>query len=303
MGDELNAGAVVKRVAVLLGGFSDEREVSLSSGAAVSKGLREAGYDVVEVDITSKEWTLPADIDAAFIALHGEYGEDGGVQSRLEELGVPYTGSGPESSRIAFDKILSKEAFVAAGIPTPAYAVLKEGDDFPLPFPAVVKPPCQGSSIGLFILQNRADWEQCNRDVWRFGAEQLAEVFVSGRELTVGMVGDQVLPVIEIVPNSGLYDYESKYTTGLTDYRVPAPLSEAQTAECQQIAKDAYEVLGCSGMGRVDLLLADNGSFHVLEVNTLPGFTATSLLPKAAAAAGMNFSELCDRILRLSILL
>ena len=292
----------VDKVAVLMGGFSAERDVSLKSGAAVAKGLRDAGYQIVDVDVRDADWVMPDGVTHAFIALHGTYGEDGGVQTRLEDLGVTYTGAGPESSRIAFDKLLSKARFIEAGVSTPEFAVIREGDACPFELPVVVKPPCQGSSIGLYIVESDEDWARCNSEVWQYGDEQLVETFVSGRELTVGLVGDQVLPVIEIIPESGRYDYESKYTSGRTEYQVPARLSESQTLECQELAKKAYDVLDCRGMGRVDVLLGDDSRFYVLEVNTLPGFTATSLLPKAAAAAGMNFSELCDRILRISIL-
>ena len=292
----------IRTVAVLMGGFSAEREVSLRSGAAVAEGLREAGYEVVDVDVRDRDWVMPEGVKHAFIALHGTYGEDGEIQARLEDLGVTYTGAGPEASRVAFDKLLSKARFVESGVSSPEYAVIRKGDGCPFDLPVVVKPPCQGSSIGLYIVETEADWERCDAEVWQYGDEQLVEQFVEGRELTVGIVGDQVLPVIEIVPESGRYDYESKYTAGRTDYQVPARLSESQTLECQHLARKAYDELGCRGMGRVDILLGNNSRFYVLEVNTLPGFTATSLLPKAAAAAGMNFSELCDRILRISTL-
>ena len=291
-----------RNVAVLKGGPSSEREVSLNSGRAVAAGLREAGYCVTEVDVTDRAVEVPPGTDAVFIALHGEFGEDGGVQSLLEKMGVPYTGSGPESSRRSFDKKLSKAAFIEGGIPTPRYQMLREGERRALDLPVVVKPPCQGSSIGISRVMCEAEWEPALREALRFGPEALVEEYIPGRELTVGIVDCEPLPVIEIVAPNGNYDYESKYTKGRTQYLVPAPLNETIADHCRGIAMRTFEVLGCQGFARVDFRLAADGKPYVLELNNIPGFTETSLLPKAAACAGISFSQLCARILRTAMI-
>ncbi|MEI7435543.1 MAG: D-alanine--D-alanine ligase [bacterium] len=287
-----------RRIAVLKGGPSSEREVSLRSGAAVANGLREAGYEVVEVDVTKARVALPAGIDAVFIALHGAYGEDGGVQADLEKRGVPYAGSNPQASRVAFDKRLTKAAFDAAGIATPAWEVLSDPAARKLPLPVVLKPPCQGSSIGIHRVFRHAEWAAAFADAIQYDGEVLVEDYLPGRELTVGILGDEALPVVEIRAPRGNYDYVSKYTKGRTCYLVPAPLSVSETRQAQMLGLAAFRVLGCAGFGRTDIRLDPRGRMGVLEVNTIPGFTETSLLPKAAAIAGYTFSELCDRILR-----
>lgn len=287
-----------KSVAVLKGGPSSERDVSLRSGAAVAKGLREAGYDVIEVDVTAPRLDLPDGIDAVFIALHGTFGEDGGVQTLLDAEGIPYTGSGAEASRAAFDKLLSKRAFEAHGIRSPDYEVLATGDKRTLSLPAVVKPLSQGSSLGVGRVRTEQEWEGARVEAQRYGAEVLVERFVEGRELTVGLVDGEPLPVIEIVAPGGWYDYAAKYTAGATEYRVPAPISAEVTQRCQATALDVFRALGCRGVGRVDVRVEASGGVYVLELNSIPGFTETSLLPKAAAEAGMSFSVLCDRIMK-----
>jgi len=286
------------RVAVLGGGPSAEREVSLASGAAVARGLRQAGYEVVEVDPVDADFLLPDGSEAVFIALHGAFGEDGTVQSILRDRGVPYTGSGPEASRLAFDKRLSKETFLAEGIPTPRYEVLPANEGRTMPLPVVVKPPLQGSTIGVHRVFEESAWSAAVADALSYDSEVLVEEFVEGAELTVSVVCDEVLPIVEIRAPDGYYDYTAKYTKGTSRYLVPAPLPEADTRRCQDVGLRAYHVLGCRGLARIDIRLSSRGVPYVLEVNTIPGFTETSLLPMAAQAAGMDFCRLCDRILK-----
>lgn len=285
-------------VAVLKGGPSAEREISLKSGAAVASGLREAGYDVCEVDVTERKVVLPEGVEAVFIALHGEFGEDGQVQAMLDAMGVPYTGSGAVGSRNAMDKVLTKRAFDACGIPTPPYEVLRQGDARTLALPVVIKPVAQGSSIGVHRVASEAEWKIATADAFRFGERLLVETLVSGREFTVGVVERTPLPLVEIVAPEGWYGYEAKYTKGQTQYCVPAELDAATAAKAQAIALQTFDALACRGFGRVDFLLSTAGEWVVLELNSIPGFTETSLLPKAAIAEGMTFSELCDRIMR-----
>ena len=289
-----------QHVAVLKGGPSAERDVSLRSGAAITAGLRRRGYRVSEVDVTAEAVDVPADADAAFIALHGTFGEDGGLQEILQARGLPFTGSGAAASRRAFDKVVSKRVFEQAGIPTPRCQVMRRGDARQLPLPVVVKPPRQGSSIGLSKVFEEGEWAPALDLALSMGDEALVEVFIEGRELTVGIVGDQVLPVVEIRAPGGCYDYRAKYTAGLTEYLVPAPLPPEATRLCQELAWRTHQALGCRGLGRVDIRLAGDGAAFVLEMNTIPGFTETSLLPKAAKCAGLDFPDLCERILNLA---
>ncbi len=287
-------------VTVLMGGPSAERAVSLNSGRAIANALRDSGHTVHEVDVQSHDLMIPADTDAVFIALHGEFGEDGGVQALLDERGIPYTGAGPESSRKAFDKEISKTLFASAGIPTPPYEILSAGQPRTLALPVVTKPLRQGSSIGIHRVFDEADWPESFADTLTFDERALVESFIPGAELTVGIVGARVLPVIEIRAPEGYYNYSAKYTVGQTVYRVPAPITDEQTRQCQDCALRAYRVLECRGMGRVDLRMTPEGDLYVLELNTIPGFTETSLLPKAARAAGIEFPELCERILNMA---
>jgi len=285
------------RVAVLMGGPSEEREISLKSGRAVARGLRQVGYEVEEVEIAGCDVALPPDVEAVFIALHGEFGEDGRVQALLDDMGVPYTGAGADASRLAMDKELSKAVFVKEGIPTAEYEVLQAGERRSLELPVVVKPVCQGSSIGVHCVRNESEWEVSFAEALRHGDRLLVERFVQGTELTAGVVGEQALPVIEIAARNGWYGYEEKYTRGMTEYIVPARLDNDVAAEVQELALRVFSALGCRGMGRVDFILTEAGELMTLELNTIPGFTETSLLPKAAAAAGMDFAELCGRIM------
>ncbi len=287
-----------KRVAVLMGGVSAEREVSLNSGKAIAEALRATGYTVHEVDVVDRALDLPGDVTAVFVALHGEFGEDGEVQSLLRDRGLPFTGSGVSASQRAFDKVASKECFAAAGIPTPAYEVLEKGMAPTQPFPLVVKPARQGSSVGIHRIFQAEDWPAAFEDALQYDTQILMEQYIEGRELTVGIVDGEALPVLEICAPEGNYDYRAKYTTGLTSYKVPAPIDAASARECQALAVQAFEALGCESVARADFRMNKAGELFILEVNTIPGFTATSLLPKAARAAGITFEALCDRIMQ-----
>ena len=284
-------------VAVLYGGSSTEREVSVHSGLAVVSGLREAGYCCTPVDIADREFSLSDDTEAVFIAMHGEFGEDGQVQAELDRRRMPYTGSGSECSRRSMDKVASKQVFLAEGVPTPVFEVLAPGETLSLPLPVVVKPIAQGSSIGVHRVRAEGDWADAAADTRRYGADILVEACIPGRELTVGIVDDEVLPVVEIVAPDAWYDYRAKYTKGETRYIVPAELDAASADACRDMAWRAFRALGCRGFGRADFRFSPEGKLYLLEINTIPGFTETSLLPKAAASIGMGFSRLCDRIL------
>jgi len=290
----------MKHISVLMGGISAEREISLASGKAIADALESRGYNVSRVDVTSETFDIPDGTDLAFIALHGTFGEDGDVQAYLSKKGVPFTGSDEKSSRMAFDKVLSKQCFEKYAVNTARYEVLRRGQPRTLPLPVVVKPPRQGSSIGLTKVTKEEDWLPAVDEAFKFDDEIMVEVFIPGRELTVGIVGQEVLPIVEIRAPQGNYDYKAKYTKGMTEYLCPAPLDESTTRMCQQLAWKAFEALKSSGMGRVDIRLTDEGDPYVLELNSIPGCTETSLLPKAAKAAGISFAELCEKIVQLS---
>ena len=291
-----------KHVAVLKGGISSEREVSLRSGAAVANGLRQCGYTVEEIDITSADFELVSAVEAVFITLHGTFGEDGQVQRILAKRGLPYTGADPEASWLAFAKNLTKEILTREGIATATYEILTDGRKRTLPLPVVVKPTRQGSSCGVHRIIRDDEWDAAFADALSFNNEVLVEPYIAGRELTVGIVDAEVLPVIEIRAPEGNYDYYAKYTKGATEYLVPAPLTRETTRQCQQFGWETYCALKCRGMGRVDMRMAPDGRIYVLELNTIPGFTETSLLPKAAKAAGHDFPELCGRIMETAAL-
>lgn len=288
----------MKNIAVLKGGFSAEREVSLQSGRAVAAGLREAGYTVTEIDVASPEFNIPEEVEAVFIALHGTFGEDGGAQARLEKLGIPYAGAGVDASRVAFDKCLTETRLREVGVPVPESEVLRRGDQRTLSLPLAVKPPRQGSSVGCHLVFEEADWEAAITDALQYDQEILVQQFIPGREFTVGIVDGVVLPVVEIVTSEGWYDYTAKYEVDTTRYVVPAELDGKKVAEMQALALKTFEALHCRGFGRVDFRMTPEGELFVLELNTIPGFTTHSLLPKAAAAAGIDFPSLCDRIMR-----
>ncbi len=290
-----------RNVAVLMGGVSNERQVSLVSGAAVVAGLRELGH-IVQPVILERESVdaLPAGIEAVFLALHGGYGEDGRIQADLDHLGLPYTGSGSRASHLAMDKLLTKRVFVAQGIPTPESAVVSAGDErMPFAPPLVVKPPRDGSSVGVVCVQQASDWARALAEARRFDSEVLVERYIPGREWTVGIVGETCLPVVESQAPDGWYDFRAKYTKGMTTYVFPQqPEDAALRRRCQDLAWSAFQSLGARGLGRIDLRVTPDGHPYVLELNALPGFTPTSLLPKAAAHVGISFAALCDRVLQ-----
>ncbi len=288
----------------MLGGPSAEREVSLRSGAAVAAALRSLGHTVSELDPRTPDWVLPASTDVVFLALHGTYGEDGAVQKQLEKLGVPYTGCDAEASRIAFDKVLTKQCCIEAGVPTAKFvAVHSAAADFPgnLSLPLVVKPTRQGSSVGLQFVERGEDWPTALAVALQFDSEVLVEEKIIGRETTVGILGGKVLPVVEVRPKAGSYDYANKYTAGATEYFCPADFDAATTKNIQAAALGAFRAIGGRDYARVDVMVRADGAPVVLEVNTLPGMTETSLLPKAAAAAGLSYAELCQRMIELAL--
>jgi D-alanine-D-alanine ligase len=288
-------------LAVLMGGPGSEREVSLRSGAAVARAFRGAGYRVSEVDVKGPDFELPDGTDLCINMIHGTFGEDGQIQAILDRRGVAYTGEGESASRIAFDKLASKELFVRAGVPTPRSEVIAPGAKPTLALPIVVKAPREGSSVGVHLVREAGQLEAALADCANLDREILIEELVEGRELTVGVVGDRAMAVVEIRPHEGFYDYAHKYTKGASEYFCPAPLDEATTRRVQETALAAHRALGLEVYSRVDILLRADGELFVLEANTIPGMTETSLLPKAAAAVGIDFLALCEEIARLSL--
>ena len=292
------------KITVMLGGPSAEREVSLQSGAAVAAALRSRGHEVTELDPRSPGWQLSPGTPVVFLALHGTYGEDGTVQAELDQLGVPYTGCDAATSRIAFDKAKTKERCVAAGVPT-ARHVLVEAATTPWPRgwnpPVVLKPVRQGSSVGLQFVERVSEWPAAVAEALRYDTQVLVEEKIIGRETTVGILNGDALPLVEIRPKAGSYDYRNKYTVGATEYLCPAPLDEAITQAVQAAGLAAFRAVGGRDYARVDVMVRASGEPVVLEVNTLPGMTETSLLPKAAAAAGIDYAELCERMVRLAL--
>ena len=291
-------------ITVMLGGFSAEREVSLKTGAAAAKALRSLGHTVHELDPKDDNWTLPPKTDVVFLALHGTYGEDGQVQARLEKLGVPYTGCGVEASRVAFDKVITKQRCVEMGVPTAKFMVFDApGATWPMGWqpPVVLKPVRQGSSVGLQFVDRVADFSAALEEALRYDSQVLMEERIVGRETTVAILDGQALPVVEVRPKQGTYDYTNKYTAGKTDYLCPAPFDPPVIAAIQKAALGAFYAVGGRDYARVDVMVRANGEPIVLEVNTLPGMTETSLLPKAAAAAGIGYAELCQRMIDLAM--
>jgi D-alanine-D-alanine ligase len=295
------------KITVMLGGPSVEREVSLRSGAAVAKALRSLGHEVVEIDPKNSEFDLPNETDVVFLALHGTYGEDGTVQRKLDELGAIYTGCDAEASRIAFDKVLTKRRCTETGIPTADFFVVNSTET-PWPGnrqpPLVVKPVRQGSSVGLQFVERVEDWRTALTEALKFDSEVLVEEKIVGSECTVGILDDKPLPIVEVRPKVGAYDYRNKYTAGCTEYFCPAPFDAALTKRIQAAALGAFKAIGGRDYARVDVMVrvTQSGSEPViLEVNTLPGMTETSLLPKAAKAAGLNYAQLCQRMVDLAL--
>ncbi len=292
------------KITVMLGGPSAESEVSLRSGAAVAQALRSVGHDVFELDPREEGWKLPAGTQVVFLALHGTYGEDGTVQQRLEELGVPYTGCDAEASRIGFDKLLSKQRFLAKGVPTARFLILDaSSSNWPMGWkpPVVLKPVRQGSSVGLQFVDRVADFSSALAESLRHDSQVMMEERILGRETTVGILAGKALPLVEVRPKSGAYDYRSKYTAGSTEYLCPAPFDEPAAARVQAAGLAAFQAIGGRDYARVDVMVRQDGQPLVLEVNTLPGMTETSLLPKAAAAAGLNYAQLCQRMVDLAL--
>lgn len=297
-----------KQIALLQGGPGSEREVSLVSARSVRRALEALGAEVVDVDVHGPGVSLPEGCDLAFNVIHGTFGEDGALQDELDARGIPYTGAGAASSRLAFDKVESKHRFEAAGVPTPAFAIVPAAtppDGVALPLPVVVKPPREGSSVGVHIVHDAQALGPALADAGRFGSEVLVEAYVEGRELTVGVLGDDALPIVEIQPVEGFYDMRNKYPWmgggGGSRYTCPAELPDHLAAAVQAAALAAHRALGVEVYSRVDVLLDREGSPWVLEVNTIPGMTESSLLPKAAAAAGLDFESLCLKIAELSL--
>lgn len=293
-----------KRVGVLMGGLSEEREISLKTGGAVLKALLGLGYDAVAIDAGRD---LPASvarerIEAAFIALHGRYGEDGCVQGLLEVMGIPYTGSGVRASAIAMDKVAAKKCLLFHRVSTPPFAVIDKagrgagGVELP-PMPVVVKPSRQGSAIGVNIVRKASELKAAVEDAGRFPGLVLVEKYINGRELTVSILDGRALPVIEIRPGEEFYNYRAKYTKGVTDFIVPAELSAASEKRVVKEAVTAYEAIGCEGAARVDVMLDKLGKPYVLEVNTVPGLTELSLFPRAAEKAGLSYAALVEAML------
>ena len=301
--------ALPKHIAVLKGGPGSERDVSLATAAGVAKALRSSGVQVTDVDVRDANFELPPDVELAFIAIHGTFGEDGQIQQILEERGIAYTGEGVEESRIAFDKILSKEKFDAAGVTTPEWETIAGGarPSFQLPF--VIKAPRQGSTVGVYIVKSEAELESALTDAAQYDDHLLVEKFIPARELTVGVLGDQALPILEIIAKDGFYDFAEKYPFlnpnaapgGGAQHVCPAQISEEQTRAVQDLALRAHRSLGLEVYCRVDVMLPANGAATVLELNTIPGMTPSSLLPEAAAAGGISYPQLCARIIELSL--
>src|SRR5437762_785411 len=295
-----------RKIAVLMGGPGSEREVSLATGRGVSKALRSLGADVVEIDVRNEHFQLPDDIQLAFNTIHGTFGEDGQLQKILEQRGVPYTGDGVNASEIAFDKIRTKEKFQEHGISTPAWEVIRPGQRPTIPLPIVVKAPRQGSTVGVIIVKKENEIDPAISEAANYGRELLIEKFVSGRELTIGILGEQALPILEIIPKGGFYDFNNKYpflnpqAGGGAEHVCPAKIDAAKTREIQELALRAFRAVGLQVYGRVDAILSESGQPFILEINTIPGMTEASLLPEAAAAAGISYVDLCARIIALS---
>lgn len=297
-----------RRVGIVMGGDSAEREVSLASGKAVAEALLAAGHEVVPVLLG--EGVDPLDaltaerFDVAFVALHGRLGEDGCIQGMLEWLGIPYTGSSVLGSALAMDKLKAKELFRLHNVPTPPYYVLNADHGLSLEeahgsfgFPVVVKPRREGSSVGVCKAENMSELVQAVESAMAYDDSILVERHVRGTEVHVGILGGRVLGAIEVAPKSGMYDYASKYTPGMTEYFMPARLSPQRYRGVLNLAERAAQALDTDGAVRVDLIVSEGQNEYVLEVNTLPGMTPTSLLPKIAAAAGFDFTDLCEAIL------
>lgn len=302
------------RVALLAGGKSGERDISLASGKGVQKALKEAGFQVAELDPANPadlKCLLDNSFDVAFLCLHGKWGEDGTIQGFLELIGMPYTGSGVFSSALAMDKVQSKIYYERAHIPTPPFLVARKGEPFDavksvekLGSCCVVKPASEGSALGVYIVEGKDAIQEAVTKVFKLDREALIERYIKGREFTVAVVGNEeprALPVIEIIPKNDFYDFESKYSPGGSEHVCPAVLPDKVTHEMQTLALRAHAALSCRGVSRSDFIVQDDGTCWILETNTIPGMTKTSLLPDAARAAGISFSELCTELVELAL--
>ena len=302
------------KIGVLMGGQSSEREVSLKTGEAVYRSLVRSGYDAVAIDVSTNLSNVLAEqaIEIAFLALHGPGGEDGAIQGFLETLGIPYTGSGVRASAIGMHKVVTKTALEAQGIPVPRGTVVWRGTapalnriltSCKLKLPIVVKPASQGSTIGVTIVRKPSQWKEALRVAHRYDEEAMVEAFIPGHEVTLSLLGSADgtvtgLPAVEIVAPDGFYDFSAKYEKGRTQYLCPAPLSAAVSREIKALAIRTYQALGCNGAARVDFRITPKGKPYVLEINTVPGMTETSLLPMAAGKAGLSYDALTERILQ-----
>lgn len=295
----------MKKIGVLMGGLSAEREVSLKSGAAVHKALLARGYDAVALDVgrdLAKRLTEEK-IEIAFVCLHGRYGEDGAVQGLLELTGIPYTGSGVLASALAMDKVFAKKIFAASGLKITPYVVFRKGDTphisaLPFALPVVVKPSREGSSVGVSIVKTADAFPRALAEAFSHDSEILVEKYVNGREIQVGILAEKGIGAIEIVPKNEFYDFEAKYTAGMATHIMPAELPKDQYDELLKLGEQAHAALGCSGYSRVDFIVTAEKDAYLLEVNTLPGMTALSLLPEIAQHTGVGFEELVERILQ-----
>jgi D-alanine-D-alanine ligase len=299
-----------KKIGVLLGGLSSEREVSLASGSAILAALKEKGHHAVAIDVGRDvaEKIHEQHIDAAFIALHGKFGEDGAVQGLLEIMGIPYTGSGVLASALGMNKTISKEVFRSRGLQVGSYKILYAGDAEnaativdQLTFPVVVKPHAEGSSVGVSLVFKKEDVAPAIDLAFKYGGEILIEKFIRGKEVQVGILGDRALGAIEIVPKRAFYDYAAKYEKGMSDHFFPARIDAAAYRKTLESGLAAHRALGCRGYSRVDFIIDEEGTPYILEVNTLPGMTATSLLPEIAKGVGLSFPDLVEEILRLAL--
>ncbi|MDD7368794.1 MAG: D-alanine--D-alanine ligase [Berryella intestinalis] len=302
------------KVALLYGGTSGERSISIASGEGSKAALIEAGYQVTMIDTAEKAQIMrlfSEDFDVAFLCLHGKMGEDGTVQGLLEYAGIPYTGSGVLSSALSMDKAKAKVMYEAAGLPTPPSIYLERGKPYvvdeivqKLGVPCVVKPATEGSALGVFIVEREADLKHRIEEAFAIDDHLVVEKYIKGVELTAAVLGNEdteALPVIEIVPSHEFYDFESKYAPGGSQHICPARLSDGDTARVQQLAIDAHKVLGCLGVSRTDMIQDAEGEIWLLETNTIPGMTSTSLLPDAARAIGLDFPRLCSKLVELAL--
>lgn len=287
-----------QRVGVLMGGISSERDISFKSGKAVIQGLKRRGYNVTAIDV-DPDLAIKLKrkhIGAAFIALHGRWGEDGSVQGLLEIMGIPYTGSGVLGSAMAMDKVVMKMMFESMGIPSPAYTQAEDGGTVHFPLPFIVKPANEGSTIGISIVKKQKEVMAAIKKARMFDKKVMIEKYIEGDEITVGIVNGEALPVVQVKPSSGFYDFEAKYTKGMTEYIVPAKIDKTIAKKAGDIAMEVYKAFELAGCVRIDMLVDDDLP-KVIDINTSPGMTETSLVPKAWESLGRTFDELVEAIL------